>query len=76
MGHIKEPAGVDLVVNPMPLSIQDREVISAIIANYKRSGEMPKPVEKQKALAKKITAVAKGNATKVKSSGVKKVTAA
>ncbi|MEI6408892.1 MAG: hypothetical protein WCR52_05895 [Bacteroidota bacterium] len=43
MGYIQEPAGVDLVVIPMPLSEEDRMEISAIIAHYKNTGEMPEP---------------------------------
>jgi hypothetical protein len=41
MGYVKEPAGIDLVVSPMPLSNEDRAAISAIIKNYKLTGEMP-----------------------------------
>lgn len=43
MGYIKEPAGVDLNVGPMPFSDEDRQGISAIIAKYKSTGEIPKP---------------------------------
>lgn len=76
MGHIKEPAGIDLIVNPMPLSAEDREAISAIIANYKRTGEVPKSVERQEALAKKKKAGLKRKSTKANSAGAEKVTAA
>ena len=39
MGHIKEPIGVDFMVDPMPLTIADRERISKIIAHYKATGK-------------------------------------
>ena len=35
MAHLKEPAGVDLVVAPTPLTDHDRQLISAAIAAYK-----------------------------------------
>lgn len=38
MGHIKEPAGIDFVVDPTPLSTADRKMISEIIAYYKATG--------------------------------------
>ena len=41
MGHIKEPKGIDLIVNPIPLTTADREAISAIIADFKHTGEVP-----------------------------------
>ena len=44
MGYIKEPAGIDFVVDPTPLSIKDRKKISKIIAYYKATGrKMPLP---------------------------------
>lgn len=42
MGHIKEPEGIDFVVDPTPLSIEERKRISEIIAHYKATGrKMP-----------------------------------
>ncbi len=38
MGYIKEPAGIDFVVDPTPLTIADRKKISEIIAYYKATG--------------------------------------
>ena len=35
MGHIKEPKGVDFVIQSKPLTNKDREEISKFIANYK-----------------------------------------
>jgi len=44
MGHIKEPIGVDFVVDPTPLTSEDRKRISEIIAYYKTTGrKMPMP---------------------------------
>lgn len=39
MGYIKEPAGVDFVVDPTPLTAADRKKISDIIAYYKATGK-------------------------------------
>ena len=42
MGYIKEPAGVDFVVDPTQLTTTDRKKISEIIAYYKATGrKMP-----------------------------------
>ncbi len=49
MAYIKKPIGIDLVVKPMVLSIEDRQLISSIIASYKETGEMPQIVQKTKA---------------------------
>jgi len=38
MGHIKEPKGIDFVVDPTPLSDKDKKKISEIIAYYKITG--------------------------------------
>ncbi len=39
MGYIKEPAGIDFVVDPKPVTIADRKKISEIIAHYKATGK-------------------------------------
>lgn len=39
MGYIKEPAGIDFVVDPTPLTAEDRKKISEHIAFYKRTGK-------------------------------------
>lgn len=39
MGYIKEPAGIDFVVDPTPLTAADRKKISEIIAYYKATGK-------------------------------------
>ena len=38
MGHIKEPKDIDFVVDPTPLTTEDRKRISDIIAFYKATG--------------------------------------
>ena len=38
MGYIKEPTGIDFVVDPTPLTTEDRKKISEIIAFYKATG--------------------------------------
>ena len=44
MGYLKEPPGVDFVVDPTPLTTEERERISEIIAYYKATGKkMPMP---------------------------------
>ena len=49
MGYIKEPAGIDFVVDPTPLTAEDRKKISEIIAYYKATG---KKMPLQKSTAK------------------------
>ncbi len=39
MGYIKEPVGIDFVVDPTPLRAADRKKISEIIAYYKATGK-------------------------------------
>ena len=57
MGHIKEPAGVDLNVGPMPFSAEDRQEVSAIITQYKSTGEMPKLPRKSKSRRRKFVVI-------------------
>jgi hypothetical protein len=49
MGYIKEPAGVNFIVDPTPLTTADRKKISEIIAYYKATG---KKIPMQKSTAK------------------------
>ena len=53
MGYIKEPVGVDLNIGPMPLSDEERQAVSAIITQYKTTGEVPKVSGKKKVTKKK-----------------------
>jgi hypothetical protein len=39
MGHIKEPVGVDFVVDSTPLTKEDKMRISEVIAYYKATGK-------------------------------------
>ena len=56
MGYIKEPAGIDFVVDPTPLTAADRKKISEIIAYYKATG---KKMPLQKSLTKSRTTAKK-----------------
>jgi hypothetical protein len=42
MGYVKEPVGVDLNIGPTALSAEDRQTLSAVIAQYKLTKEVPK----------------------------------
>lgn len=39
MGYIKEPKGIDFLVDPKPLTSEDKIRISEIIAFYKETGK-------------------------------------
>jgi hypothetical protein len=42
MGYVKEPDGIDFIVDTTPLTTEDRKKISEIIAYYKATGrKMP-----------------------------------
>lgn len=59
MGYIKEPKGVDFVVDPTPLTTAERKKISKIIAYYKATGrKMP--------MKKSITKIRSTSTTKKK----------
>ena len=45
MGYVKEPPGVDFVVDSTPLTSEDRKRISEIIAYYRATGKKM-PVKK------------------------------
>ncbi len=49
MSHIKEPYGVDFVVENTPVTEEDKKIISSIITHYKLTG-------KKKALKNNISA--------------------
>lgn len=58
MGYIKEPAGVDFVVDPTPLTKAERKRISEIIDYYKATGR--KLLSKKKPTAKsRLTEIGK-----------------
>jgi hypothetical protein len=55
MGYIREPKGVDFVVEPIPLTPKDQQMISNAIALYKATGKItraPRP-KKRRATGKK-----------------------
>jgi len=47
MGFVKEPIGIDLVVEPSALTTEDRHQLSAIIAQYKLTKEIPQLSQKK-----------------------------
>ena len=50
MGYIKEPKGVDFVVEPRSLTPEDRQIITNAIALYKATGKITRaPLPKRKA---------------------------
>jgi len=56
MGYIKEPKGVDFVVEPHVVTAEDRRIISEAIAHYKATGKfkkVPKPKRVHSATKKK-----------------------
>ena len=49
MGLVREPEGVDFVVNSRPLKEWEKEQISEVIRHYKKTGEIKKiPVSAKK----------------------------
>lgn len=57
MGYVKEPKGVDLVVEPHIVTEEDRKVISEAIAYYKANGKFKRVSKTSKArrnTAKKV----------------------
>jgi hypothetical protein len=40
MGYIREPKGVDFVVEPHVVTDEDRKIMSKIIADYKATGKI------------------------------------
>ena len=56
MGYIREPKGVDFVVEPHVVTDEDRRIMSKIIADYKATGKItraPRPKRKARRGAKK-----------------------
>jgi hypothetical protein len=57
MGYIKEPQGVDFVVEPHVVTEEDRRIISEAIAYYKATGKfkkVPSPKKARRAVNKKV----------------------
>ena len=56
MGYIKEPKGVDFVVEPHVVTAEDKKAISEAIAHYKATGKfkkVPKP-KKARRITRKV----------------------
>lgn len=47
MGHIKEPKGVDFIIQSEPLTDQDRAEISKFIADYKSTKKKTQTAKKK-----------------------------
>jgi hypothetical protein len=48
MGYIKEPKGVDFVVEPHVLTKEDQQIMSKIIADYKATGKITRAPRSKK----------------------------
>lgn len=58
--HIKEPNGVDFFVDPTPLTKEEKQQISDLIAYYKRTGKKmlaPKTTSRKRVTRVKKTSV-------------------
>ena len=53
MGHIKEPEGVDFIIQSKPLSDEERKEISKYIQDYKANQSKNKSITKVKTSALK-----------------------
>lgn len=71
MGHINEPVGIDLNVGPMPLSADDRQALSAAIAQYKQTKKVP--VSKSKFAKSANNRKSAGTKIQSRKSGIKKI---
>ena len=56
MGYIKEPKGVDFIINSNPLTDKDRNDISNLIADYKKKSKQTKENKTIKPSRKKVAA--------------------
>lgn len=56
MGYIKEPKGVDFIVEPHILTEDDQKIMSRIIADYKATGKVTKAprAKKRRVVSKKV----------------------
>lgn len=57
MGYIKEPKGVDFVVEPIPLTLKDRQMISNAFALYKATGKITRASKSKKSRRRTIKKV-------------------
>ena len=56
MGYIKEPKGVDFLVEPHVLTDEDQRIMSKIIADYKATGKITRAprLKKMRKTGKKV----------------------
>lgn len=54
MGYIKEPKGVNFVIEPRVVTAEDRRIISEAIAHYKATGKFKK-MPRTKDISSKIS---------------------
>ncbi len=66
MGYIKEPAGIAFVVDPTPLTKEERKKISEIIAYYKITGRKMSLKKLTTGLSRKVRTGSATNAEKKK----------
>lgn len=50
MGYIKEPKGIDFVVDPQPLTEKDKSLISHAITYYKQTGRKKRITTKKRTI--------------------------
>ncbi len=55
MGYIKEPEGVDFIIQSKPLTDEERKKISKFIQDYKAKHSRKKPVRKSRIVSKQKT---------------------
>ena len=55
MGHIKEPKGVDFIIQSKPLTDKDRTDISEYIRNYKAKQEAKRDRRKTNECKRKVS---------------------
>lgn len=54
MGHIKEPAGVDFIIQSKPLTDEERQEISKFIQDYKAKNAGNKSAKKLRIFSSKL----------------------
>jgi hypothetical protein len=56
MQHIKEPKGIDFVVEPHKLTERDQQIMSKIIGDYKATGKITRAqsARKRRVTSKKV----------------------
>jgi len=57
MGHIKEPKGVDFIIESKPLTVEERAAISEFICNYKAKQKTKQSSRRKSTETKRKTSV-------------------